>query len=356
MIRIKHLLSEKKNVKAVIGFDGFVDEIIHVVDKRVDIKQYTRIETIKEYGQRISEAQGLSTNFEYVQIQTKLGGNGPILSNALISMGVDLEYIGALGEPMHPVFKNIQRNGVAHSICDCGHTDAVEFKDGKIIISKLASLNNINYENIVHQLGIDYLLSAFASAQLIGFENWTMVPGMTDLFKKFLLNIAPNLEKGKLLFLDLADPQKRLKEDIITMLELVKQSNVYFRTVLGLNLKEARQIAQVLGNEKDLELKDLCTYIGDKLSIYAVVIHPTDRACGISDGKYYEVLGPYCENPVLTTGAGDNFNAGLCYGLLQGGTIEEALTMGVFTSGFYVRNGKSPSNEELMNFCEEYTN
>ena len=33
-------------LKALIGFDGFVDEIVHVVDKRIDPENFSRIDTI----------------------------------------------------------------------------------------------------------------------------------------------------------------------------------------------------------------------------------------------------------------------------------------------------------------------
>ncbi|PID89184.1 MAG: hypothetical protein CSB01_03330 [Bacteroidia bacterium] len=62
------------------------------------------------------------------------------------------------------------------------------------------------------------------------------------------------------------------------------------------------------------------------------------------------VVGPYTSTPKLTTGAGDNFNAGFCNGLLRGFTTEECLATGVNTSGFYVRNAHSPSKQELIAF------
>ena len=55
-----------KELSAVIGFDGFVDTIIEVVDKRHSFADYTRIQTIAEFGARISRAAGLSTNIEFV--------------------------------------------------------------------------------------------------------------------------------------------------------------------------------------------------------------------------------------------------------------------------------------------------
>ena len=54
--------------RAVIGLDGFVDEVVHVVDKRTGRDAYTRIETIGEYADRLAQGAGLSTNVEVAVI------------------------------------------------------------------------------------------------------------------------------------------------------------------------------------------------------------------------------------------------------------------------------------------------
>src|SRR5450432_2565809 len=94
--------------KAFIGLDGFVDEIIAVVDKRHSFNEYDPVKTIAELGQKILNAAGQSSNYELVPRQMKLGGNGPIMANALASFGVAVTYIGGLGYPaLHPVFQEL---------------------------------------------------------------------------------------------------------------------------------------------------------------------------------------------------------------------------------------------------------
>src|SRR5690554_6709087 len=111
--KLEQLHNELENVEPAklsiaIGFDGFVDEIIEVVDKRQSFDSYTRMNTIAEFGARISRAAGLSTNIEFVPKAVKLGGNGPIMANAMMSAGVSVLYIGSVGKPaIHPVFKEL---------------------------------------------------------------------------------------------------------------------------------------------------------------------------------------------------------------------------------------------------------
>src|SRR5436190_23129894 len=92
------------SMKALVGLDGFVDEIIAVVDKRHGHESYDAIATIGNFGGKISEAAGQSSNYELVTKHRKLGGNGPIMANALASLGMSVTYLGNLGYPeIHPV-------------------------------------------------------------------------------------------------------------------------------------------------------------------------------------------------------------------------------------------------------------
>lgn len=354
-------------IKTLIGIDGFVDEIIHVVDKRKNAEEYTRIKTIKEYGERILKAAGLSTNFEMVPIQVKLGGNGPILSNALIKYGADVTYIGALGVPnINPVFKEMVDKCTPVSIANPSHTDAVEFEDGKLIISKLEAFKAINWENIKSKIGVEKLASMIEESTLFGLENWTMIPYMSEIWKGIIDEVFPliNTKREKnLMFFDLADPEKRDDKDILEALELIKQFSSKFKVILGLNKKESAEIAKVLGLDKytdsdyhNIDLQGVTENIAKKLGIYCLVVHPVSEAAAYCNGIYYHTEGPYTPNPKLTTGAGDNFNAGFCVGQALGLSVQLSLVLGVATSGYYVRNAKSPTKEELIKFLNVWKN
>ena len=150
-------LLQSKNPNAldmILGFDGFVDEIIHVVDKRLDSETFTRIETIEALGERITRASGLSTNIELVPTVKKIGGNGPIMCNALSQHNPSLTYLGALGYPsIDDVFKVMEDNVKLYSFATNGHTDALEFDDGKLMFGKMQSLNDVTYENLIKSVG-----------------------------------------------------------------------------------------------------------------------------------------------------------------------------------------------------------
>src|SRR5437588_3179567 len=83
--------------KALVGLDGFVDTILHVVAKRESATKYTRMSEMLEFAKRIEAAAGHSANMEMVPQMVKLGGNGPIMAHALGSYGLPITYIGNLG-------------------------------------------------------------------------------------------------------------------------------------------------------------------------------------------------------------------------------------------------------------------
>src|SRR4051812_43041839 len=170
--------------RALVGLDGFVDEIIAVVDKRHVDGRFEPVRTIAAMAEKIRAAAGESSNYELIVKQRKLGGNGPIMANALACLGLDVTYIGNLGYPdLHPVFREFAGRARVISIADPGHTDALEFEDGKLMLGKHESLHEVNLENLLARVGRDELHGLVRGATLIGMVNWTMLPRMGEIWE-----------------------------------------------------------------------------------------------------------------------------------------------------------------------------
>src|SRR3989442_11945793 len=238
--------SRAGQMTAFVGLDGFVDEILHVVDKRESAEKYSRLPTIWQFSERLGAAAGRSTNVELVGQLTKLGGNGPIMANALASFGLRVTYLGLLGYPnLHPVFADFARRAEVYSIAEPGYTDALEFEDGKVMLGRHQSLKQMNWDNVKARFGQDKFAEKFASADLVGFVNWTMLTYMSDIWAAVLKEICPSLRgPRRKLFIDLADPEKRPSEDIFRALELISAFQKYFDVTLGLNENEGYEIGR----------------------------------------------------------------------------------------------------------------
>ncbi|MFO7311961.1 MAG: PfkB family carbohydrate kinase [Bacillota bacterium] len=355
---VQNLSVRPDQLRAVIGLDGFVDEILWVVDQRVDAQKFTPVATIADFAKRIAAAAGFSTNIELVPHTVKLGGNGPIMALALAKSGAAVTCIGTLGLPEpHPVFAELAQLAEVISIANPGRTQALEFRDGKLMLGRLESLYGLTWERLLEHVPVARWLELCGRAQLLAMNNWTMIPAMTDIWRRFLAEVAPQLPPAgtkRIAFFDLADPQKRSAAELREALHVLEQFRPYFTTYLGLNRKEAAEVGRALGlgdrTEPGAPLEEATRAIADALDVDGVIVHPTDRASACAAGRYVEVEGPYTPTPKLTTGAGDNFNAGCCLGLALGLDVQDALSLGVATSGWYVRHGTSPTFPELLQF------
>lgn len=346
--------------QCVIGFDACIDEIIHLVRKRVGLDQFERIETIEEFGNRVLSAAGKSSNIEMYRKVLKIGGNGPLMSLAVRGIGPKVTCIGPLGVPqVLPVFKPLENIGARLiSTGNPGHTDALEFLDGKIMLGKPEGLNEFNWKAIEKYLGEAKFAELMNQCDLLACTSWTMLIHMPEVLDK-ILNILNNPKKP-IIFFDLADPEKRQKSEIAHLLKQITALNHKGQCLLGLNLREAEQISEVLGIPTQVEdslegLKLTAKTLSDALTISGVAIHSIKHAGASFHGNTAAVPGPYCANPSMSTGAGDHFNGGLCSGLLAGLSLEEALYTGVATSGWYVRHtGESPKLSDVMELLEKW--
>lgn len=347
-------------MSAFVGLDGFVDEITHAVDRRINANEYTRLNTITDFGDRIKEAAGRSTNIEFVRQKKKLGGNGPIMANALATLGLKVIYVGALGYPrMHSVFSSFAERAEVHSIAESGHTDAVEFLDGKVMLVKSDVLNDITWSNIQERFGRDKFERAFRQSTLVGFVNWTMIPFMSDIWDSLLAEFCAGLSvPRRRIFFDLADPQKRSVEDIQRALKLIGRFQQFFDVTLGLNEKEACEIAEVLSIKADARtpegLSTMAREMYSRLKIDTLVVHPVTYAFAIRNNDVAIVSGPKITTPLITTGAGDHFNSGFCLGQLLGLENAACVLLGVATSGYYVKTAQTPTLSDLAGILRNW--
>ena len=348
---------------ALVGFDGFVDRIMSAVDRRVGRgRDFHAIATIEKFAQRIAAAAGKSANIELYRREEKLGGNGPNMAHALLEIGMGVKYIGALGHPQaHPVFAEFADRTEAVSLCQPGLTNAIEFEDGKIMFGETTSLEAITYRDILRIVGEGMFIDAISRADLVALMNWTMIPHMTAIFTSIVEKILPNLghrEGGRFFYFDLSDPEKRTDGDVQSVLATIKRFCHHGHVTLGLNLKEAQRVFQLCGH-KPLEpnedgLKTMARRLCQNLDLPAVVIHPRDSAACADKGDAWWTPGPFEKNPVIETGAGDHFNAGYAVAQIIGLSSPACLTVAVASSGFYVRNGRSPSLFEIENFIRNF--
>ena len=88
----------------VTGFDGFVDEMVSVVETRQDSEHYASVSTISRFGELVSAAAGHSSLREVVVTAIEPGGCAVNMGDGLAAMGVSVATFATLGDPIHPAF------------------------------------------------------------------------------------------------------------------------------------------------------------------------------------------------------------------------------------------------------------
>jgi len=360
--RLRGFAPDAGQTRVLVGFDGFVDSIIAVVGRRHDTERYDPMPTIADFGSRISAAAGKSANFELVTKQRKLGGNGPIMANAMCAAGLGVRYVGCLGEPeVDPVFADlVSRAESVTSLGRPGLTDALEFTDGKLMLGKHEAIKGVDAQRVREVLGVEGLREQVSGCAMVAAVNWTMLTGLDSIWQLLSDEVLPALDERIGFFVDLCDPAKREDSDLAAAFRLLGQVQRHADVTLGLNLAEAIHTMRVLGlgvpDDPEASIESMAADIRGALEFAAVVVHPRSAAAAVREHDTVTTArfrGPFTKTPRLSTGAGDNFNAGFCLGRLMGLDVEQCLCVGTATSGFYVRNANSPTADQLAAFCDD---
>jgi hypothetical protein len=362
---------ETRRPRVMVGFDGFIDNIIDVVAKRTDTTNYVSMATISEFGGRVNAAAGHSANFEMVVKQSKIGGNGPIMANALCSYNYQVTAIGILGDgAIDPVFKPLaDRATKTISLGGAATTDALEFSDGKLMLGKLLPMERVTYKTIVEKMGVDLLKQVLSESDAVAMVNWTMTLGMTDIWHRIAADILPTLKRSTrpLIFIDLADPAKRTIEDVRAAFAGMRELQKHADVLLGMNGAELKQVLQALGKSEPTDALEWeaarkgCEIVQQSLGISWAMCHLVKSAAcawGASSARAAGSVGAdgfFEPKPKITTGAGDHFNAGFVAALLAGIDPACALLIGGATSGYYVRTAISPSRSQVHGFLKQYS-
>ena len=358
--KLRSLLDQKPQFHAFVGCDGFIDKIQHLVQNKTG-QHTTYYESITEFASHLGSLAGKSGQMELVRQDTKLGGNAPILANALASAGVQTTCMGTMGYPQtEPVFRQMHPNCEIMSVGVPAETNAFEFEDGKLMFSELTTFEKLNWTYLENIAGLETIRTAVARSQVVALVDWVNLPQATNIWEGMLEHIVNPAGKTSQHFLfDLCDPSKKSASEIREVLQLISHFSEYVHVTFGLNENEAQKVWLAL-HDLSLDtaehvhilpdLKTIAGYIFSRMQVQTLLIHPTLSCIACTAEGITELPGRWVRNPVILTGGGDNLNAGYCLGLLAGMTLPECLLLGMATSGAYIQNGHSPAITELIDY------
>jgi hypothetical protein len=358
---LRNLTQKLKNQKfdqsIMIGFDGYVDSLYGVIHKKSGTEKRF-FKDISNFADHIKTLSGKSGQVELSLKEIKIGGNAPIMSQAMGSLGFQVHCLGTLGFPkIHPVFEDLHPNIQDHSLENPGQSDAFEFQDGKLIFSDCGSFDDLNWEKVKKRKGVDNFREIYLNSHLVAIVDWVNLPHASDIWQGLLEDIVmPSGSIGKKFLFDLCDPSRKSNQEIREALQIISRYSEFGEVTLGLNENETNIVFDALENpnKNESSTEEKAKAIFDNMTIACLLIHPVNRSFAVTQNGLVRVEGKLVEEPKILTGGGDNFNAGYALGCLLELEMEERLFLGMSCSGAYIQNGKSPGLSELAEYLETW--
>ncbi len=344
-------LSSRQNdlpsLSAAIGFDGFIDTIVKLVkQKESNGLPPVYITTMAEWGNYILDKKVGNFSIELQQCSIKQGGNMPNMATAMAKLGIAVNCIGAMGYPdIDPLFTTMPGNCQLYSYASPGNCQAVEFDDGKMMLSSMGSLNHADWNTLQKRVSIDVLIKIFNEARLIGMLNWGELPASTGIWKGLLREVLPqcNKQQAKMFFVDFSDCSSRNKEEMTEAIELLPAFATYGRVILSLNYNESvfihNQLFEPIAGYDNSTV--FAQKLFDRLQVDTLVLHTRHQAVACRSNELAEKSSTPVELPKLLTGAGDNFNAGFCFAQLMDCTLQDSLLLAHISASHYIANAES---------------
>lgn len=342
---------------AAIGFDGFIDSIFHIARSPHGGTASPLFAGVSDFGRYLLESPGQNSSFPLRSVARSVGGNMPIMVNALSRLGASVTGVGMVGYPaLDEIFGPMSQNSRLIGFADPVETIALEFDDGKILLADAQELDALDWPTVRDRVGIDNLTSAFADRRLIGLVNWSEIERATQIWRGLLDEvIRPNSSVRPLIVVDLADCSRKTSEQTLELIELLRDFSTVGSVALILNEGEAQHVHRRIGGTPNADLRTVGAELFASLGVAQVVVRNAWVASAWDAHGWAEIPTIHTDTPLVSTGAGDNFNAGYALGQLLGQSLHLSLVLGVAVAGYYVREGASPDRDELAGFIRSIT-
>jgi hypothetical protein len=345
-------------ISGLCGFDGFIDTFVRLQSPA----------SMAEFGPKVAAAAGIASSYSVRHLGDKFGGNGPLFAAALhdIHAGeIDVTYIGAMGSgDVLPIYQAALGNKTKrlHTLAAPAHTTCLEFTDGKVMLCDMAACGQVTWERLLECVGQAALDEELKAARFISAVNWGKLPHAGAIWSNLAARLAELGVPAKevLFFMDLAEFETRPLADRADLLGRMAAITDQCLTLLSFNLKEAWQMGEVFGGtyhgRKDADsVAELAAFLRSRIAVDRVIIHPNDGAACASAGGTVYVPGPYCREPLISTGAGDNFGAGCLSAALKRFDDAGLLLAGNCASGHFVRSGRSAAFADMVNLLDAWS-
>jgi len=338
--------------RALVGFDGYIDRLVRLRKNQNTPPDY--FNSVGEFTGFIMNYANQSADINVKRIGDKIGGNGPILADALARKGVPLTCVGAFGYPeLENVYQPLNEICDLISVEETGFTFILEFDDGKIMFGDADSFYNITWKRLEEVIGHSGLLRLLEECDMLCFANWSALFESNDLLEGIVKTARTMPNKPRSLFFDIADPAPKTPEQFQELFRLMGEARASFEVILGLNPKEALIVYNHFFGAGEAAYSDLLAEkLLEEMPVDELVVHALDYAlAGGKNGSLQSLQSSpnnLVEKPAVLAGGGDNFNSGYCLGKLLGLSPELCACLGNLGAQTYVASGKASGVSDII--------
>jgi len=356
--RIEHYFAQE-NGKITLCIDGFVDEVWQILEKRLNRSTFSLYSKVQDFAKAVYDSGSGGYSNEIIRKRRGYGGFTGNTGKAVGRLGGNPTIVGMFGkDTIDPAFHGHQELAKLITVGNPAICHVFEFNDGKIMLPYVEETMDFNWDTLKTAQPWETLKAAFVDCDIAAMGYWAYIPS----FDEIVLNICENfLVNGccKRLFFDFADIRKRDRQALEQTLELLAQLNLRIPMSLSLNEHEAVLLFSYMGRNFDWKSpeksEDDIGHVRQKIGLDELIVHtPYFAVAATKTEGIATALQQYCENPIITAGAGDHFNGGYIAASVRQGQLSlyDRLMVGNATTSSYIRNGFSPDVNGLLRELE----
>jgi hypothetical protein len=339
--------------KILLGCDGFVDETYEIVEVRKSPSDFIAMEKLRQFGELIVARADGGVGVELVPKRRCEGGFAINTGRVAAFLGLKPLLPGLYGsQAIDPAYEEFVEICELASLGDPALTIALEFGDGKILMSNLAAVSSLNWKSFQTHFSEQQLQEMFAGVDILGLGYWSLTANFDEIFRGFMQQYE-NVTPPRRMFFDFADIKKKSSESFIQSLEMIASFNARIPMTFSLNEHEVME----LFSRVDVPLPDLnpvaiapaLAIARAKIGFDELVVHTPEFAVvsSASQGEAYAMQDRQ-PNVIRLAGAGDSFNGGYLCASLGNLTPKERLVVANAVTAFFVTHATAPTKEELL--------
>jgi hypothetical protein len=339
--------------KILLGCDGFVDETYEIVEVRRSQSDFTAMKNLRQFGELLVERADGGVGLELVPKRRCEGGFAINTGRVAGFLGLKPSLPGLFGgQSIDPAYHEFEENCNLLSLGDPALTIALEFGDGKVLMSNLEAVSNLTWEQFKTHFGEEKLKEMFTGVDILGLGYWSLTADFDGIFQGFM-DQYETLTPPRRMFFDFADIKKKSSESFIKSLELIKSYNNKIRMTFSLNEHEVFELCSRVGVERPeltpAAIASALTIVREKIGFDELVVHTPEfaAASNASEGEAYAIQDRQ-SNVIRLAGAGDSFNGGFLCASLGDLPLKERLVVANAVTAFFVTQATAPNKEQLL--------